>query len=946
MNALFSSIAAVVSLALVNFSKAEVLEVPQLRLVIDESNRLQSMRVARHDLPVTPDAWVALVEQGKAPHEAQPIVEGNLGSGRTIYFPNTRTETVLTAVGRDDAILVHCRVKGGDGPPRGLLLKFTFPFDASGWSWHQDIQTTLPIDVTRTTENVVPLRAWADLPEWRDQPDLRTGYTNRNFCTVLSNSQAAFCLAVPIDRACSFRTAYEGSQRRLELVYDFALTADTQPPNEVEFEFLIYACDPRWGFRDALARYYRRYPELFRNYVAEPGQWMAFSRLSEIDNANEFGFGLQEGAPEPEYDDQLGVLSTTYFAHAGKGAFIPGYDPEKDPLPPYEAQLAAMNKAFAKTTGISTMYHDVGLFSPDGRYDIRKWVAYGHIIAQFNLDPQLPYGQWILKRALASLEEVQQKRNARLDGFYYDGLPTGMNYRAEHFRHASFPCLWDPQAKKPLLNNFFSSCQFARAAAELMRPRGRITMMNGALGASCFIAPWLDVLGSETGLRLPRAELNYIRSVTYQKPFLTLLKGNYHQKLLHAEIEQYMLQCLAYGIPPGFFDWPTSGLGPGSRYWDHPAYFERDRDLFRKYLPLCRSLAKAGWEPVTWAAADRPEIFVERFGPKADGVAWLSILNSTSKLVAATIRLEPPLLEGDRVVVREMLDGCEVPLKRLSPGAAVSLEIPANGVRLLQVGTARGLARWHLQQAGETIARGNLMRKLDADRPPLAVHWRLQGPTYTRNLDGGRPQLMLVGDGRKAAAATQWAMLFQEKPEKLTLRVRAAANGIAEGKDDAGIACRLARVTKSFSYYENRFFALPAGSYPPRDFEFPIDSSEALRAILVTPTLKAKGRLQLAKISLSSAGGKEFLVDPEFAQWYEPLVRPWRGGIEGFALAAEQMLAVQHENAPALASLPPLGDELAAEIRKAGQTNAARRFLRDWETARQHLKVGLGLQGK
>lgn len=51
-------------------------------------------------------------------------------------------------------------------------------------------------------------------------------------------------------------------------------------------------------------------------------------------------------------------------------------------------------------------------------------------------------------------------------------------------------------------------------------------MMNGAMGASFYVVPWLDVLGEETGLHLSRESINDLRAVLYHKPFLTLLKGN------------------------------------------------------------------------------------------------------------------------------------------------------------------------------------------------------------------------------------------------------------------------------------------------------------------------------------------------------------------------------------------------------------------------------------
>ena len=696
-----------------------------LRLTLDDALRVSAMAVGKVPLKVEARPLVALRDAGRGQWESPRVAKGDLQSGLSLEFPETKATGLLTVKPRGSALRFDCRIQSGTTAARGLLLRLAFPFDAAGWLWHKDVQNAVPIAGSGVYENVVPLRAWADLPEWKDQPELRMGYSNRNFCTAVTGP-AGICLAVPLDRPCIFRTSYQGAARRLEIVYDFALSPETRRPNEAEFAFDLYACDPQWGLRSGLAQFYRLYPEMFRSDVKEPGQWMAFSRLSEIDNANEFGFRLQEGAPEPEYDDRLGVLSLTYFAHAGMGADIPGYDPEKDPLPPHEVQVQAMEAAFKRQTGIDGLYRRVGLYNAQGQLDVRKWVAYAHLIAQFNLDPELPYGRWTLDRALATLDQVERTRKARLDGFYYDGLPAGVNYRPDHFRTADSPCLWDPVAKKPLINNFYSSCEFARAAAEMLRPRGRTTMMNGALGASFYVTPWLDVLGAETGLHVPREQLNYIRAATYHKPFLTLLKGNYHQQLGRPQIEQSMKACLAYGILPGFFDWPTSGLGPGSRYWDHPAYFERDRDLFRKYQPLCRALAAAGWEPVTYARAKPARVFVERFGPPADGPAWFTVFNEgkQAERTALAIQAQPLKLDPESVRAIEVLAGEPVALVRGEGELVAEMDVPPGDVRLVQVGSPAALGRWRVRQAIETLDAGSLMRQIDGDKPPLAVHWR------------------------------------------------------------------------------------------------------------------------------------------------------------------------------------------------------------------------------
>ncbi len=867
-----------------------------------------------------------------------------------LHFPDLKATIRLAICSEAERLRIICRVKSQQQKARGMLLRLAFPVDASSWQWHQDMQTTVPIEASKRYENVVPLRVWADLPEWQSQPELRMGYSNRHFLTVITGP-VGLCLAVPVDRPCIFRSAYQGPERRLEIVYDFALSPETRTPNEAEFVCDLFACDPAWGFRDGLARYYRLYPAAFENRIAKPGQWLAFSRLSEIDNPDEFYFGLQEGASEPNYDDQLDVLSLTYFTHAGMGANIPGYDPEKDPLPPYEVQVAAMESAFKKQTGLDGLFAQVGLYNAEGKLDVRRWVAYAHLIAQFNLDPNLPYGRWTLERARKRLPSRRSGQEG-LDGFYYDGLPTGLNYNPAHFKTADAPPIWDPVHQKPFLNNFFSSCQFARAAAEALRPLDAVTMMNGALGASFYVAPWLDVLGSETGLRLSREQLNYIRSITYKKPFLTLLKGNYEQQIGRAEVEKYIKQCLAYGIPAGFFDWPTSGLGPGSRYWDHPRYYERDRDLFRLYMPIACTLARIGWEPVPYARSSEPTVYVERFGPGADGLVWWTVMNENTKPHQVTLRIEPVGLQINPAAVRaaDAISGKPIPLEQAEGNLLAQLEIEPGDVRVVQLGKPGDLIRWRIGQAMETLDRGVRMRQLDRQKPAQAVHWRPGGGGYGREKTERGWQLLFTGNGRSMHTAMQWAMLFQEKAGPVVLRVRAAAENLEGPADQIGLRCRAAWVTPSFAHYETRFLPLPPGTYPERDFELRIDLPQPLRAIEITPMIgsRVQGKLRLAKVSvMDPATGREYVVDPEFTEWYEPIpealqeplekaCQAIRTELEGLSQKAD---ADAHRFAQAVSALSARCERLRQWISDHRAENACRRVLRDLETIGRHLRI-------
>ncbi|OGV93212.1 MAG: hypothetical protein A3K19_33990 [Lentisphaerae bacterium RIFOXYB12_FULL_65_16] len=920
-----------------------------LTLQLDDKANVTAMTAGGRALKVAPSPLVSLCDVEKGQFAAATVTGDSSGTKWSLDFADTKVKAVLSISAKDDALRFLCDLQGEPSlPARGVLLRFTFPFDATGWQWANDMQTLSPISEGKVFENVVPLRAYADLPEWRDKPALRMGYCNRNFCTTLTGP-AGVCLAVPLDRPCIFRTAYDGTNRRLEMVYDFALSPDTRQPNAVSFAFDLYACDPQWGFRSALAQYYKMYPDFFRCYVREQGQWQAFSKLSEIDNANEFYFALQEGAPEPEYDDKVGVLSTIYFTHAGMMGNIPNYDPEKDPLPPYETQVAAVNEAFKREMKVDGIYDKVGTMNAQGKLDVQKWSVYAHLLAQFNLDPELPWGDFLLKKTLADTERIKKQKNADLDGFYYDGLTTGINYNTAHFKTADSPCLWDPVAKKPYINNFFSSCEFARAVAEQLRTRGQITMMNGAVGDSFFVAPWLDIFGEETGLRIPRASFNYVRTVICHKPFMTLLKGNYEQKIARPEMELFMKRCLAYGVYPGFFDWPPSGLGPGGQYWNHPRYYERDRDLFRKYQPLCRTLALAGWEPVTHARSSAGDIFVERFGPTPDGMVWLTLLNEDTREHTTTLTVDAKALGLDAGAVKavDVVSGVPVNMAVREGVLAADFEVPADGVMVVQLATPGVAAGWRVREALETLDRGVLMRKVDAEKPPIAVHWRPSGKTYVRETVDGKNHLTFAADEKSGASCRQWAMLFQPSPTAITLRVRAAAENLV-GTKKARVRCQLAWVTPNYTHYKDEFLDFPEGTYGWQDFEFSIKSENALRSIQFIPLLDkgAKGTLKISRISVSDAGREEYVVNPEFEDWYEPIPASLRERVDK-DLTALRAALVALENA--MAQLPG-GDSGKSIFDVFGQCealrqyiagekaeNGCRRVLRDLETIQRHL---------
>ncbi|MDD4873305.1 MAG: hypothetical protein PHR77_22340, partial [Kiritimatiellae bacterium] len=141
---------------------------------------------------------------------------------------------------------------------------------------------------------------------------------------------------------------------------------------------------------------------------------------------------------------------------------------------------------------------------------------------------------------------------------------------------------------------------------------------------------WLDVMGTETDWNRPDnysvkrseakkftwrpmsdSDLLYRRAVCGPKPYCFLM-NTYFPAWGFDLTEKFMKRCLAYGVFPGFFSADAST----EQYFSQPALYNRDRPLFKKYLPLCKRVAEAGWQPVTKAHSTSRDVYVERFGEK------------------------------------------------------------------------------------------------------------------------------------------------------------------------------------------------------------------------------------------------------------------------------------------------------------------------------------------
>ena len=112
----------------------------------------------------------------------------------------------------------------------------------------------------------------------------------------------------------------------------------------------------------------------------------------------------------------------------------------------------------------------------------------------------------------------------------------------------------------------------------------------------------------------------------------------------HELVDKYMKRSLAYGMFPGFFSHNASE----GHYFTRPELYNRDRPLFKKYVPLCKRVAEAGWEPITGARPATNSVYVERFGERL-----LTVFNDSGQSRTVTVQCELPNVQGGQDLVRE-----------------------------------------------------------------------------------------------------------------------------------------------------------------------------------------------------------------------------------------------------------------------------------------------------
>ena len=524
------------------------------------------------------------------------------------------------------------------GEDRAVTLVYAIPIPSEKCTWLQDPRRSLAVEANQEYVNSGSFSAGAN------------GRLSRYPFAALVSANQGVGLGIDMDRPAFFRVGYNAETKELFLAYDIGL-APEKP--RARLRFCKFTFDPEWGFRAALARYYEIFPDHFRCRTPDQGLWMPFARISDVNDWHDFGFKFKEGTNETGWDDKNNIITFRYTEPMTWWMSMPKEMPRTLESALAHARRLANEKADPRARAFLTSgFHDhTGQFP--ARLRDTPWC--NGAVWSINSMPKIKGDVTDFKNKWSPEQQERlygPKAKGDLDGEYIDSsegyVTNELDFRRDHFACTETPLTFSLDSKRPAIFRGLISFEYARALARDVHAMGKLMMANSTPHHLCWLVPQLDVIGTETnwnpsGTWRPMSDRDmlYKRSLCKGKPYCFLMNSRF-EEFSHKLVEKYMKRSVAYGMFPGFFSHNASQ----GHYFSRPELYERDRSLFKKYIPLCKLVAEAGWEPVTLAHSSDSHVYIERFGDRL-----FTVFNDSSERRTVTIKLERDTPKASRELI-------------------------------------------------------------------------------------------------------------------------------------------------------------------------------------------------------------------------------------------------------------------------------------------------------
>ncbi|MGQ9912786.1 MAG: hypothetical protein ACUVQQ_00435 [Thermogutta sp.] len=570
------------------------------------------------------------------------------------------------------AVFYDVRLKDTTGRDRAVTLVYSL---SDGSLRGNDTEPTVWCGAPDVAEPTVPDREYLIVSP--TQAGTGRGLSRWPVAAIIGGGRG-LALGIDMSYPAVYRCGYSTGTGELYAAFDLALTKEKP---EATLRLVSFAFEPEWGFRAAWEEYQRLFPGVFAGRLSRHGLWMPFAKISEVPDWQDFGFVFKEGDNETAWDDAHGIVTFRYTEPMTWWMSLPPDVPRTYGAAVAYAENLAGRGDLRALAWRSSVFHDA-----EGRLSVRlldtPWCN-GAVWSMCSL-PQIPGDATDFR--LKWSQELRERlygpnRPADLDGEYIDSsegyVTDELDFRRDHFV-GDRPLTFDSRHLRPAVFRGLIVYEYIRAIAQDVHGMGKYMMANATPHHLCWLVPLLDVAGTETdwnpgGVWRPMgiAELLYRRALCGPKPYCFLQNTEFDK--FGAELtEKYMKRSLAFGMFPGFFSADAST----GHYFRRPELYERDRPLFRKYIPLCRLLSEAGWQPVTRAKTAGREAHLERFGDR-----YLTAFHSGAQTRTAIIELTGEW--STATAARDLVSGRRYPVRE----GRVEIVLDAEDAALLDFGS-------------------------------------------------------------------------------------------------------------------------------------------------------------------------------------------------------------------------------------------------------------------
>ncbi len=621
----------------------------------------------------------------------------------------SEVELTCRAEGLDDAVRFSLRVADTSGDDRAVTLRFQIPVKAEGWSWWDDLSTARTISkgkryvrYDRDTKGTFPL-FWYPLG------------------AISEGRERGLAFAVPMDPPTLARVGYDGD---FFIEFDLGLSRATSKfPGRADLTFYLYGFHGEWGLRSAMKKYYDLFPKYFIRRTAREGLWLARTPTHKIEDPEDFGITFHQASSvmtdSVPLDNAMGLYTFLYDEPARVGVIIPFEKDQEEEVAarPSDEYVLAKLKEYAADPSLdehasAVRVLDLASHKPDGNpyVYVEAWREVGwRCLFSSGPDPEVVVsesGETVLETWRKSqLPRILSLHCGRYDGQYIDSaewLSDTVNCRKDHFTYADHSLGFHEATGTPGIYTGVTRFKYLKAVRRELLCAGKLMMANFTPIRCGFFATLLDVAGtevwhrreeratestgdsaSETGPTVSEYDwrnlqaMYYRRAMMYQKPYCLLLQIPTAAKLREFGMERlvtYMNLCAFFAMYPG--------LGHGLDQAPDPY-----RDLYRKYMPVIRSLGLAGWEPVTHAATDEPSLRVERYGYWSQGTLHFAVRNFGDQQAEGRLTVDSAALRiGRSQKPRDAFTGREIESHEDGGSLSVPISLAPGGTAVIHMG--------------------------------------------------------------------------------------------------------------------------------------------------------------------------------------------------------------------------------------------------------------------